>query len=205
VVNPFLVQAATEQATFSIPSVTGIGPFDNVLALLQTFGFFRVVLPFLLVFAVIYAILMKTGVLGDKDKGSTKTISAIVGLVFGFFFIAYTPVVNAIAILLPQASFLLILVVLIMMVISLLGFKFEDTFGKPGAWMWGIAIIIILIFVAIAGFALGPSVPALYWFSQLAAGTIALDIPAETQAFLIALAIIIGFIGVILYAVTKSD
>ena len=203
-VNPFLVQAATNQATFSIPSVTGVGPFDNVLALLQTFGFFRVVLPFLLVFAIIYAILMKTGVLGAADKTSTKTISAIVALVFGFFFIAYTPVVDAIATLLPQASFLLVIIVLLLMVLAMFNINLETAFQQPNRWMWLIGGIVAIIFIAMAGSALGPSVPALYAFSQFVGGTISLDIPAETQAFMVALAIIVGFIGVILYAVTQS-
>ena len=202
-VNPFLVQAATEQSAFSIPSITGVGPFDNVLALLQTFGFFRVVLPFLLVFAIIYAILQKTGVLG-KDSGQSKTISSIVALVFAFFFIAYTPVVNAIATLLPQASFLLIIIVLIMMVMAMIGFKFEDIAGKPSAWMWIVGIVVIVIFLAIAGNAFGSSVPSLSAFSQFMSGSIAVDIPQETQAFLIGLAIILGFIGIIIYAVTRE-
>lgn len=200
-VNPFLVQGT--EGVFTIPSVTGVGPFDNVLALLQTFGFFRVVLPFLLVFAIVYAILQKTGVLG-KDSSQSKTVSSIVALVFAFFFIAYTPVVNAIATLLPQASFLLIIVVLIMMVMALMGINFETALGTPSKWTIVIGIIVVVIFVAIAGNAFGASVPSLYAFSQFMSGSIAVDIPAETQAFLIALAIILGFIGVIIYAVTHE-
>ena len=199
-VNPFLVQGT--EGVFTIPSVTGVGPFDNVLALLQTFGFFRVVLPFLLVFAIVYAILQKTHVLGEEGK--TKTISSIIALVMAFFFIAYTPVVNAIATLLPSASFLLIIVVLIMMVMALIGFKFEGIGDKPTIWMGIVGIVVVVIFLAIAGNSLGSSVPALYAFSQFMSGSIAVDIPAETQAFLVALAIIIGFIGIILYAVTRE-
>ncbi len=199
-VNPFLVQEAG--SVFTVPSVTGVGPFDNVLALLQTFGFFRVVLPFLLVFAIVYAVLQKTKILGEPDK--TKSISSIIALVMAFFFIAYTPVVNAIATLLPSASFLLIVVVLIMMIMALVGVDFQKAFGEPSKWTVVLGIIVIVIFLAIAGTALGPDIPILYGFSQFMAGTIAVDIPQETQAFLVALAIIIGFIGVIIYAVTRE-
>jgi len=188
---------------FQITQVTGIGPFDNVLALLQTFGFFRVVLPFLLVFSIVYAVLQKTKVLGEPDR--TKTISSIIALVMAFFFIAYTPVVNAIAVLLPQASFLLIVIVLIMMILALIGVKFETVFEKPSMWMLGLAVIVGVIFLALAGNALGPSVPTLYAFSQFASGQIAVDIPQETQAFLVALLIVVGFIGFTIFAVTRQD
>ncbi len=57
----------------------GIG---NILQQLDEWGFFRYGLPFLLIFAVVYGILSKTGIFGaaDKAKGVNAVISIAVGL-----------------------------------------------------------------------------------------------------------------------------
>src|SRR3989344_5937535 len=63
------------QTGFEEPaSALNIAPLDNALGLLQQFGFFKVVLPFLLIWAIFYAILLKTKVLGE-DNQQTKNIA----------------------------------------------------------------------------------------------------------------------------------
>ncbi len=183
------------------------GPLDMVIAMLQNFGFFRVILPFLLVFAVIYAVLAKTEVLGTTK--SAKSAAAIVALVSAFLVIVYTPVVSAIATLMPQASFLIIIVVLLLMVLGMFGI----TFGEKGPWagkpttLYIIAAIVLVLFVVMVGYILGPDVPLLYGFSQLLMGALPVtgEVPAETVALIIGLIIIFGIVGGVIYMVTRSE
>ena len=110
----FSLQTGFEEAT----SAVSIAPLDNALILLQQFGFFRVILPFLLIWGIFYAILLKTKVLGDPAEQQVKNIAGVIATVAGFLFITYTPVVEAIAILLPQASFLLVVALLVLMTLA---------------------------------------------------------------------------------------
>jgi hypothetical protein len=53
----------------------------DVLNIWNDIGVFSYVIPFLLIFAVVFAILKKTGILGgDGDKGILAIISAAIGL-----------------------------------------------------------------------------------------------------------------------------
>ena len=53
--------------------------FGNLLSQLEQLGFFRLVLPFLLIFAVVYAVLTKIPVF-EKNRGAGAIVSFAVGL-----------------------------------------------------------------------------------------------------------------------------
>jgi magnesium-transporting ATPase (P-type) len=184
-----------------------LGPLDQVILLLQNFGFFRVILPFLLVFSIVYAVLAKTGVLGE-NKGAAKSASTIIALVSAFLVIVYTPVVNMLATLLPQASFLLIVVVLLLMVLGLFGIKFENEFTKEKPWWIMIIVIpVVILFIAMIGVAAGPDIPILYQFTQLLLGAIPItgEISADTVALLVGVIIILSIVGGVIYMVTRPE
>src|SRR3989344_34018 len=146
--TPFLAQQAEDVLAGTTPQTFGISPLDSVLSLLTDFGFFRVVLPFLLIFAIFYAIILKTGVLGKESDSWEKPTASIISLVAAFLVIAYSPVVNALTVLIPQASFLLVIALLVLMLFTFIGFQPTDMFGKPSKWMLVIVIPLIIIFVA---------------------------------------------------------
>ena len=140
--NP-IVQAAQITVTAN--------PVDNVLNLLTAFGFFRVVLPFLLVYAIIYGVLLKTKVLGDPENDKwTKSTSAIVALAIAFFIIGYSPVVKALATLIPQVAFVLVTALLLLMLMSMFGINLTDNF-KDATKKWTAWIIIIPLAVIMLG------------------------------------------------------
>jgi len=62
----------------------------NVIQFFEKIGIYDVVLPFLLTFTIIFAILEKTKVLGTfgKEKDSKKNLNAMVAFVMGFLVIA---------------------------------------------------------------------------------------------------------------------
>lgn len=166
--------------------------FEAVIQLLQDFGFFRVVLPFLLIFAVFYGILLKTKILGEPDEARTRTIASIIAFVVAFLVIAYTPVVDALATLLPQASFLLVVIMLFLMLLAFIVPKWETNLAE-NPWWWGIAaIVLIIIFLIIVGTSVGENVPVLHGFAQFMIGAIPVELTAEAINVLIGLAIVIG-------------
>ncbi|MEK6923501.1 MAG: hypothetical protein AABW84_02310 [Nanoarchaeota archaeon] len=201
----FSLQTGFEEAT----SAVSIAPLDNALILLQQFGFFRVILPFLLIWGIFYAILLKTKVLGDPAEQQVKNIAGVIATVAGFLFITYTPVVEAIAILLPQASFLLVVALLVLMTLAFIIPNWEEKSNEfAGYPLVALIIFVLLIFVGIVGFAVGENVPILYNLSALLSGQIAFAIPEEALNTMIALGLILGIpLAVIFFMVrgAKKD
>jgi len=122
---------------------TGINPLQNTVQLLKDFGFFQVILPLLLIFAVIYGILTVTKIFGDGDKAIS--INAIVAFTSAFFVISSTEVVEMMNSLLPQASFLLVISVFLLMMFSLFMGDPKKLFGDGTKWWSKIPLIIIFI------------------------------------------------------------
>ena len=87
-----------------------VSPLEGSLEFLEAFGFFNVVLPFLLVFTLIFAILEKTRILGTEDGKSRKNLNAMLSFVFALFVVATKEIVLAIRGSLPQVALILIIV-----------------------------------------------------------------------------------------------
>jgi len=101
----------------------------------------EVLLPFLLVFTVIFAILQKSGILG---KGK-KQIDAIVSLAIALIFVA---VGKSVGIILELIPFLVVSLVIILIFLLLVGSLFkEGEFGLPKGVKITIGIIITIALV----------------------------------------------------------
>lgn len=166
--------------------------FEAIIQLLQDFGFFRVVLPFLLIFALFYALLNKTGVLGQPNDPWTRSVSTIIALVAAFLVIAYTPVVDALATLIPQASFLLVLIMLLLMIIAFIVPSWGKAIEEPKWWLWIPVFLLVLIFVAMAGYSVGPNIPWLYGLTQFFMGAIPVELTEDAMNMLIGFAVVIA-------------
>lgn len=117
-------------------------PLKEVIEFLKDFGFFDIVLPFLLVFTVVFAVLEKTEIFG-KDK---KNINSMIAFVIGLLFVAVTEVVEVVQEALPHISVLLIVLMSFMM---LVGFFISNEdgkhfFDKNPALKW-ILIIVVMV------------------------------------------------------------
>ena len=75
--------------------------FRAVIVFLEKLGVYDVVLPFLLVFTIVFAILEKTRVLGTDDVDGKhlpkKNLNAVVAFVMAFLVIASTSLVRIIS------------------------------------------------------------------------------------------------------------
>ena len=182
---------------------------DNVLTLLADFGFFRVVLPFLLIFAVFYAILLKTGVLGKESEAWTKRVSAVVSFVAAFLVISYTPVVDALQTLIPQASFLIVVVMLLLLLLGFMGIKTENFLGEPKWYVGVIALVFVIIFLGLIDYATGFQIPVIHSLTKAIVGSQGVSTgSSETSNTLLGVEIVLGIpllvVGLIMWSSKSS-
>jgi archaellum biogenesis protein FlaJ (TadC family) len=99
--------------------------FGDSINFLVKLGVYDIILPFLLVFVLVFALLEKTKVLGvdlvkgkdgEKVEYTKKSLNAMVAFVTGFFVVASTQLVAVINQTLSQVFLLLLLVVCFLMV-----------------------------------------------------------------------------------------
>jgi len=124
--------------------------FRNIIEFFGAIGIYDVVLPFLLVFTIIFAIMEKTRVLGTEKIGgeemTKKNLNAMVAFVIGFFVVASSRLV---AIILDVSSQMVILLLLGVFFLLLVGTFFkEDEFPVflKGNWR---TLFMLIMFVGI--------------------------------------------------------
>jgi len=106
-----------------------------------------IVLPFLLVFTIVFAILEKTKLLGDGKK----QIDAIVALVVGLIFVGFSTATSIVSRLVPFLAVALIILFIVMLVFGFVGGKEKDVLGRGVkialGVVFGIAFVIAILFV----------------------------------------------------------
>lgn len=126
-------------------------PLGIALQFLEDFGLFSVVLPFIFVFAIVFAILEKTMVLGSegkKDDPKPKaSIDAMVSFVIALFVVAATNVVGIIRESLPMV--VLVLVVIISFMLLAGSFMGSGEFSFRQSKFWKIFLTVIMFFSVI--------------------------------------------------------
>lgn len=130
--------------------------FQNAIQFFVELGVYDVVLPFLLVFTIVFAMLEKTKVFGfdDKEKGETKkNLNAMVAFVTAFLVIASTELVRVVNTVMANTVLLLLLSVLFLMLAG--SFHKDEEFELSDKWrktFMGIMFVgIVLIFLHALG------------------------------------------------------
>src|SRR4030042_4397148 len=123
--------------------------FRGTLDFFQQIGVYDVILPFLLVFTIVFAILEKTRVFGyDKLDGreySKKNLNGMMAFVTAFFVVASTQLVAAINKFLSSIVLLLLLSICFLLVAGSFHTGKEEFFLKKG---WE-KLFMVLSFVAV--------------------------------------------------------
>lgn len=103
------------------------------------------ILPFLLVFAVVFAVLQKSKILGDGKRQLDAVVAAVVGLILVSFAYATGIIVSLVPFLAVSVVILLVFLILYSMI-----FQGEDSkkFGLPNGLKLGLGIIIIVAVAA---------------------------------------------------------
>ncbi|MCK4669597.1 MAG: hypothetical protein KAT43_00215 [Nanoarchaeota archaeon] len=136
--------------------------FGGVVEFMRRLGFYDVVLPFLLVFALLYAILDKTMILGEEYRGEPRrSLNAIVAFVVAIIFVGATQIVAIINEAI--ANFVVVIIVVAFFLITISLFVGEGgilKFTKKGEaghrwfvyiFLPGLFIVILLIILHALG------------------------------------------------------
>lgn len=174
--------------------------FTGAIAFMEKIGVYDVVLPFLLVFTLIYAFLEKTKVFGtdtyylDEDHkksftGSRRNLNAMVSFTIAFFVVASSQLVSIINQTLSHMVLLLVLVFCFVLVAGAFQKQTDDGFFLQKPWK---GIFLVITFVAVLFIFLN----ALGWLEPvyrfiLRSGS------SEGIATIILLGLIAGFVAII--------
>jgi hypothetical protein len=145
-------------------------------------GVFAYVLPFLMIFALVYGILVKTAILGAENKG----VNATIALAFGLLALQFDYVSGFYASIFPYAGMGLA-VLLIGMI--LMGLMSDNTTGMGNKIWFGIGIV---IFVVVLFGSLGDT----YWIGGFGGFGVGLR---EAAPALLAIIIVLGILGGIVW------
>ncbi len=138
-------------------------PYQDIFQFLVDIGFLDVILPFLLVFIIIFGLLQRSMVLGDIDGKPKRRLNAMIAFVLGFITVLTTSQLNVASILVGYLVLLLFAALLAAIVFGFVGAKF----GKLGPFFTGIIAVIftlaVLYALAQAGVIRQSTVNALFW------------------------------------------
>ena len=146
----------------------------NAIGFFVQIGVYDVVLPFILVFTIVFAILEKTQIFGKEKVYSTegkeyqftrKNLNAMTAFVIAFFVIASARLVYIINNTLGNVVLLLVLIISFMLLVGAM-YTGKDEFEVPKPWrnFFTVLVFIAIIFIFLnAAGVLGP------WYSWLLA------------------------------------
>lgn len=135
-----------------------VSAFRNVIEFFEDIGLYDVVLPFLLVFTIVFAILEKTRVFGmeniDGKQYPKKNLNAITAFVIAFFVVASSKLVEIIT---TVSSYTVILLMLSVLFLLLVGSFMKEGEGGflTGNWNYFFMLMMFVGIVLIFVYALG--------------------------------------------------
>lgn len=128
-----------------------VSAFREALEFFDDVGIYDVILPFLLVFTIVFAILEKTKVFGtdeiDGKKYSKKNLNAMTAFVIGFLVVASSKLVETITEVSSNVVVLLLLAVFFLLLVGSF-FKEGDPTHLEGGWK---TTFMIVMFLGVAG------------------------------------------------------
>ena len=144
---------------------------------------FNIILPFVLMFTILFAVFQASKVLGGK-----KNIDAILSLVLAFFLVRNQDIIQVINRFLPNVSLAIIVILMILLVIGVFLGEYEWAHGFKG--LAAVAGVIIVLWIFGAAYWANFGVPN--YFSNWS---------SETKGIIIFIAILI----IIVFFVTRES
>lgn len=115
--------------------------FQDFIANLEDLGVYEVLLPFLLAFVVIFAVLEKVQLFG----ADTRRFNAIIAFVIAFFFVRSESLVSIVQQFLPKVSMFIIIVLMVLLIIGFfLGKEFTGFGGGMAIFFTILALVVVL-------------------------------------------------------------
>lgn len=182
--------------------------FRSIIDNLKDMHFYDVILPFLLVYVIVFAILEKSKIFsvkeGDKEKSHVKSVNSVISLVFGLFVVASLQTVIYLENLIVNIS---VFLVFILVVLIALGFIFGEDYMTHFLYkdkdkkqlrtglVWSIAAVVLIVSIFALVYATGMQDPIVDFFNDLG--------DFDTDSFW-TIIIVIG-IGGVLYFISKDS
>lgn len=149
--------------------------FRGIIEFFDKLGIYDVVLPFLLVFTIVFAILEKTKVLGtEKVEGYShplpkKNLNSMVAFVIGFFVIASSQLVEIITQVSAHMVVLLLLSIFFLMLVGSFWKESDEPFSIKELGRGWVILFTVIMFVGIVSIFLMAletpgGTPWLVWF-----------------------------------------
>ncbi|MEK6936519.1 MAG: hypothetical protein AABW58_00440 [Nanoarchaeota archaeon] len=128
-------------------------PLEIAVNFLKDFGFFDVVLPFLLVFTIVFAVLEKTLILGKEENNKPKkNIDAMVAFSIALFVVAASNIVDVLQESLPMVTLVLIVIISFMLLVG--SFMGAEEFSLKN-WKYTQYFLVLLVIIGISLIFLG--------------------------------------------------
>jgi hypothetical protein len=130
---------------------------SDVLGFLERLGLFDVLLPFMLIYVMVFALLERTRVFGvDKintENGpieiSKQNLNAMFAFSISFFAILSSQVVQTLHRAIGPVMIFLLLIVLFLMLVSVFNAEGMFDFTKGKGWMIGFIVVILITIILI--------------------------------------------------------
>ena len=168
--------------------------FPSMIRTLENYGISDVLLPFILIFTIVFAVMQKTKLLGDGRKNFNVIIALVMALavviphVLGKY-PSGSDVVDIMNNALPNVSIILVAILMVMIILGLFGANIRLAGNTMSGWFFIIAIIAVTV---IFGNAAG-------WFNM---GWLDRILPDQDTRNLV---VIILIFGIIIAWITKED
>ncbi|MDA3855654.1 MAG: hypothetical protein PF569_05310 [Candidatus Woesearchaeota archaeon] len=182
--------------------------FRAIIDNLKDMHFYDVILPFLLVYVIVFAILEKSKIFsvkeGDNEKSHVKSVNSVISLVFGLFVVASLQTVIYLENLIVNIS---VFLVFILVVLIALGFIFGEDYMNHFLYkdkdktqlrtglVWAIAAVVLIVSIFALVYATGMEDSITDFFDDLG------DFDSDSfWTFVIVIAI-----GAVLYWISKDS
>ena len=141
-----------------------------------------------------------------EDSGA-KSVNQVIALVIGAFVITSTDVVNLMLGVIPQASFLLVVVLMLMMIAGLMGITKTTLFGEGGIpFKGGFFLIVTLVFLMIIDAGVEGGIPIIHQLNELLIGSQPFILQGEALSTILRLAFVIGIpVAVVVWLTSTSS
>jgi hypothetical protein len=123
----------------------------DVILKMEEIGFTQVILPFIIIFTVVFAVLQKSKILGVDKKGNPKAnYNAMVSFIIAFFALIMFKTINVMNYFIRYVVVLLLIFVIIGIVLSFIGGKVHMS-GAIKSIALGLILIVLLEALVMGG------------------------------------------------------
>lgn len=156
-------------------AATGTSTFRDVLEFFNRLGVYDVILPFILVFTIVYAIFERTKILGTEKVGGEeygkKNLNAMSAFVIAFLVIASAQMVSLINSAMPKIVILLFLGVFFLLLVGIFYSEKQEVL-LTGGWKIMFMVIMFIGIVAIFLYSIptASGKPFLTWVMEFVIG-----------------------------------